>query len=87
MNQSKMRLGVVSSVSRAARRSTRRVAQVDGVPSAKRPDKVGVRRTETQRAGRICVKSFGLRLGRTTGTTVAEPLDLAANSLRQNDHT
>ena len=56
---------MVNSVSRAARRSTRRVAMVDGVPSAERADKVGARRTETRRAGLICAKSFGLRLGRT----------------------
>ena len=35
----------------------------------------------------ICVKSFGLRLGRTTGTTIAAALDLTANSHRQNGHT
>ncbi|MET0940765.1 MAG: hypothetical protein ABWY13_05305, partial [Mesorhizobium sp.] len=79
-------LGAVSSVSRAARRSTRRVAKVDGVPSSERADKVGGRRAETQRAGLICVKSFGLRFGRTTGTTIAEPLDHTANSHRQNGH-
>ena len=78
---------MASSVSRAARRSTRRVAKVDGVPSAERPDKVGGRRAETRRAGSICLKSFGLRLGRTTGTTIAASLDLAANSRRQNGHT
>ena len=36
-------------------------------------------------AGFNCAKSFGLPLGSTTGTTVAEPLDLVANFLRQND--
>ena len=48
-------------------------------------DEPGARRSETRRAGLVCVKSFGLRLGRTTGTTIAEPLDLAPNHRRQND--
>jgi hypothetical protein len=33
----------------------------------------------------VWAKSFGFRLGRTTGTTVAKPLDLAPNHHRQND--
>ena len=49
------------------------------------PDKAGARQRETLRAGRIRAKSFGLRLGRTTGTTGAEALDLGPNSFRQND--
>jgi hypothetical protein len=45
----------------------------------------GARRAQTRRAGCICDKSVGLRLGRTASTAIADPLDLAANALRQND--
>ncbi len=61
------------------------ITKVDAVASAERSDKAGARRPETRRAGRICVKSFGFRLGRSPATPFADPLDLAANSLRQND--
>jgi hypothetical protein len=53
--------------------------------SAERPDKVGVRRPETRRAGLVWAKSFGLRLGRTTSATLAKPLDLVPNHHPQND--
>ncbi len=77
---------MVNSVSRAAMRSTRRVATVDGVPSAERADKVGARRRKPE--GRVNLRQILRAPARPyPGTTIAEPLDLVANFLRQNDQT
>jgi hypothetical protein len=52
--------------------------------SAAQADKVGARRRQTQRAGPVWIKSFGLRLDRTASAFVAEVLDLVPNPHRQN---
>ncbi|WP_339765785.1 hypothetical protein [uncultured Hoeflea sp.] len=43
------------------------------------PDKVGVRQSETRRAGPVWPNSGGFRLARTPGATFADPLDLEPN--------
>jgi hypothetical protein len=53
--------------------------EVDVAHRPKRLDEPGARRPETRRAGRFRAKSFGLRLGRTPGTTAPKPLTLAQN--------
>jgi hypothetical protein len=56
----------------------------DVYPSAEPPDKVGVRRTETRRAGHVWLNSGGLWLDRIPDTAFAKSLDLEPNLLRQN---
>jgi len=49
------------------------------------PDKAGVRRTVTRRAGPIWSNAVALCLDRAVSTAFAKPLGLEPNSLRQND--